>query len=143
MGIWNAHTSVGNIVGTIVPSFWANPTYSHPNPPWGLSFIVPSLIMAGAAMLVFALLVVGEQCTFLLLNLLHEFIVSFLCVCATSSKQCCSMSVDLHNILTSFSIPSPPPLHFQFPFLVYPLHSTFCTTTTSRSSTCWPESTSP
>ena len=60
MGIWNAHTSVGNIVGTIVPSFWANPTHSDPNPAWGLSFIVPSLIMAVAAMLVFTLLVVGE-----------------------------------------------------------------------------------
>jgi sugar phosphate permease len=58
MGIWNAHTSVGNIVGTILPAFWADPTLSHPNPPWGLSFIVPSLIMAWAAMMVFTLLVV-------------------------------------------------------------------------------------
>lgn len=61
MGIWNAHTSVGNILGTIIPSFWANPTSSDPNPPWGLSFIVPSLIMGGVAMLVFFLLVVGES----------------------------------------------------------------------------------
>ena len=60
MGIWNAHTSVGNIVGTVVPSFWANPTSDDPFPSWGLSFIVPSLIMAVAAMLVFNLLVVGE-----------------------------------------------------------------------------------
>lgn len=60
MGIWNAHTSLGNILGTIIPSFWANPTTNDPNPPWGLSFVVPSLIMAGVAMLVFTLLVVGE-----------------------------------------------------------------------------------
>ena len=60
MGIWNAHTSLGNILGTIIPSFWANPTVDDPTPPWGLSFIIPSLIMAVAAMLVFYLLVVGE-----------------------------------------------------------------------------------
>ena len=24
MGIWNAHTSVGNILGTAVPSIWTN-----------------------------------------------------------------------------------------------------------------------
>ena len=25
LGIWNAHTSVGNILGTVVPSIWAQP----------------------------------------------------------------------------------------------------------------------
>ena len=24
MGVWNAHTSVGNILGTAVPSIWTN-----------------------------------------------------------------------------------------------------------------------
>jgi sugar phosphate permease len=61
MGIWNAHTSLGNILGTIIPSFWANPTVDDPTPPWGLSFIIPSLIMAVAAMLVFYLLVVDPR----------------------------------------------------------------------------------
>jgi sugar phosphate permease len=25
LGIWNAHTSVGNILGTAIPSIWAQP----------------------------------------------------------------------------------------------------------------------
>ena len=33
MGIWNAHTSVGNILGTTVPSIWAKPCHE-----WLVSF---------------------------------------------------------------------------------------------------------
>ena len=25
MGVWNAHTSVGNILGTVIPAFWVGP----------------------------------------------------------------------------------------------------------------------
>ena len=32
LGIWNAHTSVGNILGTTVPSIWA-----QPGKPWYLA----------------------------------------------------------------------------------------------------------
>ena len=62
MGIWNSHTSVGNILGTIIPSFWANT--DTPNPPWGWSFIVPAFIIGGMGVIVFLFLVVGENtCT--------------------------------------------------------------------------------
>ena len=60
MGIWNIHTSLGNILGTIIPSFWANPTPGDPDPVWGLSFMVPAVVMGGVAMLIFFFTVVGE-----------------------------------------------------------------------------------
>ena len=57
MGIWNAHTSVGNILGTVIPSFWAN----TPSSPWGLSFFVPALIIATMGVIAFLFLVPGRR----------------------------------------------------------------------------------
>ncbi|XP_048589045.1 glucose-6-phosphate exchanger SLC37A2 isoform X2 [Nematostella vectensis] len=51
MGIWNSHTSVGNIVGGLIAGIWANNA-------WGWSFIVPGLIVAGMGIFVFFFLVV-------------------------------------------------------------------------------------
>ncbi|XP_019852978.1 PREDICTED: glucose-6-phosphate exchanger SLC37A2-like [Amphimedon queenslandica] len=53
MGVWNAHTSVGNILGTVIPAFWV-----EPGRPWGWAFVVPALIMLVVAMAVFFFLVV-------------------------------------------------------------------------------------
>ncbi|XP_036049781.1 glucose-6-phosphate exchanger SLC37A2 [Onychomys torridus] len=39
MGIWNSHTSVGNILGSLIAGVWVNQQ-------WGLSFIVPGIITA-------------------------------------------------------------------------------------------------
>ncbi|EGD79609.1 sugar phosphate exchanger 2 [Salpingoeca rosetta] len=50
MGIWNAHTSVGNILGSIIPG--AVISYG-----WGWSFIVPGAIIAFLGILVFFTLV--------------------------------------------------------------------------------------
>ena len=58
MGIWNSHTSVGNILGTIIPSFWADCDNDYD--PWGWSFIVPSFIMVIVAMAIFLFLVNGR-----------------------------------------------------------------------------------
>ena len=57
IGAWNANIAVGSILGTVIASFWANPTITCPNPPWGLSFVVPSIITAVAAMIVFLFLI--------------------------------------------------------------------------------------
>jgi len=57
MGIWNAHTSVGNILGTIIPSFWAN----YPWSPWGWSFFVPALIISVMGVITFLFLVKGGR----------------------------------------------------------------------------------
>jgi MFS transporter, OPA family, solute carrier family 37 (glycerol-3-phosphate transporter), member 1/2 len=48
-GIWNSHTSVGNILGSLVAGFFVD--YD-----WALSFFVPALIMAGVGFLLFLFL---------------------------------------------------------------------------------------
>lgn len=54
MGIWNAHTSVGNIVGSLVAS--ALLAYG-----WGWSFVVPGLMIAFFGLVVFTLLPVSPE----------------------------------------------------------------------------------
>uniref|UniRef100_A0A663LT02 Glucose-6-phosphate exchanger SLC37A2 n=1 Tax=Athene cunicularia TaxID=194338 RepID=A0A663LT02_ATHCN len=39
MGIWNSHTSVGNILGSLIAGVWVSSA-------WGLSFVVPGIIIA-------------------------------------------------------------------------------------------------
>mmetsp|Transcript_15883 Transcript_15883/g.47023 ORF Transcript_15883/g.47023 Transcript_15883/m.47023 type:complete len:501 (-) Transcript_15883:936-2438(-) len=51
MGVWNAHTSLGNIAGTIIAA--AMLTYG-----WGWSFVLPGMAMIGLALLIFLFLVV-------------------------------------------------------------------------------------
>ncbi|KAJ7542670.1 hypothetical protein O6H91_09G006000 [Diphasiastrum complanatum] len=51
MGIWNAHTSVGNIVGSLVAA-------SALQAGWGWSFIYPGLLIISGGVLVFLFLVV-------------------------------------------------------------------------------------
>lgn len=51
MGIWNAHTSVGNILGSLIAA-------SALKLGWGWSFIIPGTILAGGGVLVWSLLVV-------------------------------------------------------------------------------------
>merc|ERR1719318_407651 len=50
MGLWNSHTSLGNILGSLVAGAFVN--YN-----WGLSFTVPGLIIAGVGFLLFIFLV--------------------------------------------------------------------------------------
>ena len=57
MGAWNANIAVGSIIGTVIASFWANPTTACPDPPWGLSFVVPAMVTTVAAMIVFLFLI--------------------------------------------------------------------------------------
>ncbi|KAK0048287.1 glucose-6-phosphate exchanger SLC37A2 [Biomphalaria pfeifferi] len=50
MGIWNAHTSVGNILGSVIAGIYVESN-------WGLSFVVPGVIICVVGILVFLLLV--------------------------------------------------------------------------------------
>ncbi|XP_076780768.1 glucose-6-phosphate exchanger SLC37A2 isoform X1 [Arvicanthis niloticus] len=50
MGIWNSHTSVGNILGSLIAGVWVN---EH----WGLSFIVPGIITAVMGVITFLFLI--------------------------------------------------------------------------------------
>lgn len=54
MGIWNAHTSVGNIAGSLIAS--ALLSYG-----WGWSFVVPGLMIAFIGLVVFLLLPVNPE----------------------------------------------------------------------------------
>ncbi|KDP22423.1 hypothetical protein JCGZ_26254 [Jatropha curcas] len=54
MGIWNAHTSVGNISGSVIAA--AMLSYG-----WGWSFVVPGLIIAFIGLVVFLLLPVNPE----------------------------------------------------------------------------------
>lgn len=50
MGLWNTHTSIGNIVGSAIAGAFVQQS-------WGLSFIVPGLIIAGLGVVVFFFLI--------------------------------------------------------------------------------------
>ncbi|PWZ26570.1 hypothetical protein Zm00014a_009068 [Zea mays] len=54
MGIWNAHTSVGNIAGSLLAAFLLKFG-------WGWSFAVPSLIMALVGLMVYVFLPVSPE----------------------------------------------------------------------------------
>ncbi|XP_037604639.1 glucose-6-phosphate exchanger SLC37A2 [Sebastes umbrosus] len=50
MGVWNSHTSVGNILGSLIAGAFVSSE-------WGMSFIVPGLIIASTGVLCFFFLV--------------------------------------------------------------------------------------
>ncbi|XP_064424740.1 glucose-6-phosphate exchanger SLC37A2 isoform X1 [Latimeria chalumnae] len=50
MGIWNSHTSVGNILGSLIAGIWVSSA-------WGLSFIVPGIIIGVMGLICFFFLV--------------------------------------------------------------------------------------
>lgn len=49
-GIWNSHTSIGNILGTLIAAYYVEKD-------WSLSFIYPGIIMAVVGFLLFLFLV--------------------------------------------------------------------------------------
>ncbi|XP_058433200.1 glucose-6-phosphate exchanger SLC37A1 isoform X2 [Marmota monax] len=50
MGVWNSHTSVGNILGSLIAGYWVSTC-------WGLSFIVPGAIVAAMGIVCFLFLI--------------------------------------------------------------------------------------
>ncbi|KAM9035188.1 glucose-6-phosphate exchanger SLC37A2-like isoform 2-T2 [Sarcophilus harrisii] len=54
MGIWNSHTSVGNILGSLIAGIWVNSA-------WGLSFIVPGIIIAVIGVINFLFLIENPE----------------------------------------------------------------------------------
>lgn len=55
MGLWNSHTSVGNILGSIIPGIFADSE-------WGWSFVVPGIIIGSLGIIVFLFLVPRKLC---------------------------------------------------------------------------------
>uniref|UniRef100_A0A8C6LIL6 Solute carrier family 37 member 1 n=1 Tax=Nothobranchius furzeri TaxID=105023 RepID=A0A8C6LIL6_NOTFU len=54
MGLWNSHTSVGNILGSLIAGYWVSSN-------WGMSFIVPGLIIAAMGVVCFLFLIERNQ----------------------------------------------------------------------------------
>uniref|UniRef100_A0A3Q3N3J8 Solute carrier family 37 member 1 n=1 Tax=Labrus bergylta TaxID=56723 RepID=A0A3Q3N3J8_9LABR len=50
MGLWNSHTSVGNILGSLIAGYWVSSN-------WGMSFIVPGIIIAAMGVVCFLFLI--------------------------------------------------------------------------------------
>ena len=50
MGVWNAHTNVGNVLGSIIAGAFVN--YY-----WGVSFLVPGFLLIFGAYVVYLILV--------------------------------------------------------------------------------------
>ena len=50
MGLWNSHTSLGNILGALLAGAFANTD-------WGMAFILPGLLIAGVGVLTYLFLV--------------------------------------------------------------------------------------
>ncbi|XP_075029227.1 glucose-6-phosphate exchanger SLC37A1 isoform X3 [Calonectris borealis] len=67
MGIWNSHTSVGNILGSLIAAYWVSTC-------WGLSFVMPGVIIA----------VMGIVCFLFLIE--HPKDISCSCTPSSSSK---------------------------------------------------------
>lgn len=50
MGVWNSHTSVGNILGSLIAAYWVSTC-------WGLSFLMPGVIIAVMGIVCFLFLI--------------------------------------------------------------------------------------
>ncbi|XP_061856737.1 glucose-6-phosphate exchanger SLC37A1 isoform X1 [Colius striatus] len=50
MGIWNSHTSVGNILGSLIAAYWVSTC-------WGLSFVMPGVTIAVMGIVCFLFLI--------------------------------------------------------------------------------------
>ena len=53
-GIWNSHTSLGNILGTLIAARFVNSN-------WGYSFMVPGIIIAGMGIVTYLFLVTNPE----------------------------------------------------------------------------------
>jgi sugar phosphate permease len=54
MGVWNSHTSVGNILGSVIPGVFVDSA-------WGLSFIIPGIIIFVMGIIVWLFLVPSPE----------------------------------------------------------------------------------
>lgn len=67
MGLWNSHTSVGNILGSLIAGYWVSSN-------WGMSFIVPGLLIAAMGVVCF-LFLIERECAFICDGCLQKSVV--------------------------------------------------------------------
>ncbi|NWS35950.1 G6PT3 protein, partial [Polioptila caerulea] len=82
MGIWNSHTSVGNILGSLIAGAWVSSA-------WGLSFVVPGIIITTVGVICFFFLVEYPEDVDCSPPLHH--------VSRAESQRACQSSVDHSN----------------------------------------------
>ncbi|NWV46555.1 G6PT3 protein, partial [Daphoenositta chrysoptera] len=82
MGIWNSHTSVGNILGSLIAGAWVSSA-------WGLSFVVPGIIITTVGIICFFFLVEYPEDVDCNPPLHH--------VSCTDSQRACQSSADHSN----------------------------------------------
>ena len=64
MGLWNTHTSIGNIFGSAIAAAFVNQN-------WGLSFIVPGIIIVAMGIVVYLFLIPDPELVDIEVNLHH------------------------------------------------------------------------
>ena len=95
MGIWNAHTSLGNILGGLIASAFLKEYYVERGY-WFWSFFYPALIIFGMAVIVFFFLVPRKFGTFLRKN---KIVFTFVCPCLIKCSD--SVSGRVYDITNS------------------------------------------
>ena len=95
MGIWNAHTSLGNILGGLIASAFLKEYYVERGY-WFWSFFYPALIIFGMAVIVFFFLVPRKFSTF---SRKSKIIFTFVCPCLTKCSD--SVSGEVYDTTNS------------------------------------------
>ena len=90
MGIWNAHTSLGNILGGLIASAFLKEYYVERGY-WFWSFFYPALIIFGMAVIVFFFLVPRKFGS--------KIVFTFVCLCLVKCSN--SKSGGVYNITKS------------------------------------------
>uniref|UniRef100_A0A672SXM9 Glucose-6-phosphate exchanger SLC37A2 n=1 Tax=Sinocyclocheilus grahami TaxID=75366 RepID=A0A672SXM9_SINGR len=98
MGIWNSHTSVGNILGSLIAGVYVSSA-------WGLSFIVPGIIIASAGVICFLFLVEKPEDVNCTLPQHHVSSLTSKKICtifqydsSTFAFSCCQDRSKYHNV---------------------------------------------
>uniref|UniRef100_A0A8D0KUW4 Solute carrier family 37 member 1 n=1 Tax=Strix occidentalis caurina TaxID=311401 RepID=A0A8D0KUW4_STROC len=89
MGIWNSHTSVGNILGSLIAAYWVSTC-------WGLSFVMPGVIIAVMGIVCFLFLIERNSKT--LLNGASRFRVQMPILNAKETSK--PQDPEMHHLLT-------------------------------------------
>lgn len=76
MGLWNSHTSVGNILGSLIAGYYVSSN-------WGLSFIVPGVIIAVMGVICFFFLIERKWIWPLFMTSIY---LLFICECVSGCK---------------------------------------------------------
>uniref|UniRef100_A0AAY4BSF0 Major facilitator superfamily (MFS) profile domain-containing protein n=1 Tax=Denticeps clupeoides TaxID=299321 RepID=A0AAY4BSF0_9TELE len=105
MGVWNSHTSVGNILGSLIAGCWVSSN-------WGLSFIIPGVIITVMGLVCFFFLIEHHSPLTLYLSLFQMYDTELLLprdgVCVDGAGVC----VPMQQLVVVKSETEPSPISF-------------------------------